>query len=386
MPGGAIGGQVAKASAKELAKKGIKSLINIALRSAVKSQSRQFARNAMDRDIGKDTQSLELTKKGDLLLKAYEKEADKPVTGLPFSLAVAQVFTEANAFSTLDGNALLDTLMEMIPIIDLKVDRKYQRYLEKVNRSADTAVLNFMSTAAGVAEGWYECVSWTNTYKNLRTKLRSKLQAKEDRQKALVKKLIGLEAQNTQLIGQLERAISELKVMIGKFVKVDRRADNIEIELSKTSKVLTASSNNFDMVMGQYERLLEKGLATWQGKIYHRKDREALQNVLWGYEKKKKAAQARHDKLDTRHDKLENWEDAYEKHLYRKLADIRELHWKLWTVREELNLQNGRKPDRKAKVPRLEIPWRMGDGYPKLRTECYPFTLRVPKTHNSVHR
>lgn len=385
MPGGAVGGQVAKTSARELAKKGIKSLINIALRTTVKSQSRQYARNMMDREIGGDTQDLDLTKKGELLMKAYEREADKPITGLPFSLAIAHVFAEANAYTTLDGHALLDTLLEMIPIIDMAVDRKYQRYLEKANKSADTAAVNFMSTAAGVAEGWVACVYWPRTYAKLCAKLRGKLQAKEDAQKALIKKLKGLEAQNTQLIGQLERAIGELKVMIGKFVKTDRRADKIEIKIDRAAETFTASSHNFDMVMDQYERLLENGAATWQGKIYRRKDREALQNVLWSYEKEMKAASAQREHLNTFHDRLESWEESYEKHLYKKLSTIRELHWQLWTVRDELNLQNGKKPDRKAKVPRIQIPWRTESGYPKLRSECYPFTLRVPKTQGAAH-
>lgn len=385
MPGGALLGQGAKLTAKEAAKKGIMTLIKMAIRAATKYEAKGFSRIAADGQIGQDMRHRNLSKKGDRLIKAYEKEADAPVTGLSFSLAVAQVFSEANAFTTLSGDDLLDTLFEMIPLIDFAVDRKYQKYLEKANSSADTAVGNFLQTSVGIAENWHKCVSWKNTYKSLQAQLRGKLQAKEDAQKALAKRLKGLEAQNTQLIGRLERSISELKIMIGKFVKVDRRSDNIERELREISRKLNASNDNYDLVMGQYDELLKRGVTSWKGKIYHRKDREALQSILYSYEKKCNAANKRRKSLDSSHDKLESWEQAYEKHLYKKLAEIRELHWQLWSVREELHLQNGKKPDRKAAVPRLEIPWRMGDGYPKLRSECYPFTLRLPRSHEARH-
>ncbi|WP_157739006.1 hypothetical protein [Labrenzia sp. VG12] len=386
MPGGVILGQGAKLSAKEAAMKGILALVKMAIRSAVKYEAKGFSRLAADSQISADMRHRQLSKKGDALIKAFEKEADTSVTGLSFSLAVAQVFSEANAFTTLSGDDLLDSLMEMIPVIDMAVDRKYQKYLEKAHSSPDTAIGDFLQTSVGVAENWHQSVTWGGTYKRLQTLLRNKLQAKENAQKALAKRLKGLEAQNTQLIGQLERAIGELKVMIGKFVKADRRADKVEVKIDRAAETFTASSNNFDMVMDQYERLLENGAATWQGKIYRRKDREALQNVMWGYQKQMKAASARREHLNNYHDRLETWEEGYEKHLYKKLTEIRELHWQLWTVRDELQLKNGKKPDRKAKVPRLEIPWRMGDGYPKLRTECYPFTLRVPKTQAAAQQ
>ncbi|WP_415715730.1 hypothetical protein [Roseibium sp.] len=375
MPIGKITAEVAKKGAVEL----IKQLIGVAITEAFKAEANGFTRIMVENEVSRDMRHRQLTKKGEKLVKEFEKHADAAVTGLSFSLAVAHVFGEANRFSLVPADGLLDTLHGMLGKIDFAVDREYQQYLERVDKAGVVAKTgNVVHNVFGVAETWHWNISWNPIYFKLKRDLRRQLQALEDARLQRIKTQKGREALKTQISAKLTTSIQELKVMIGKFVEIERKSTTWERESTRHLDSWHATRDILHRGTLEYDRLKKKGIVAWENEVYQKKDAAALREILRGYSRTMRRESRDYHDANAKFEALEKQEDSMEKKLFAKLAQIRDLHWQLWKVRKELNQTKRQEPLRSLDgLPPLDVPWRMPSGYVKLRVDAYPFRLNA---------
>ncbi|WP_420415046.1 hypothetical protein [Roseibium sp.] len=379
MPVGKIFSEGTKAAAKEGAKKLINELIGLAINEALKAEAYGISKALADTEISRDMRRRQLTKKGKELQKAFGKHADAAVTGLSYSLAVANVFGEANRYPMLPADDLLDTLKGMLGTIDTAVDREYQKYLTKINESGPPAKAgNVIHLVAGVPESWANSVDWKPIYKKLQADLRARLQKLENARVKRIEVQKGRNALKDQIQFKLVNALADLRIMIGKFVQMDRDADIVEGWRAESQRKWKINLKKLNQGTEQHRKFHEKGIVFWEGEVYRKKDHKKFVSVLRSYVTKENKTHKTYNQYNTQHEALAKKADAFEKRLFNKLAQIRDLHWQLWKVRSELKLKTGKEPIRALKLPPVDVPWRLKTGYVKLRSDTYPFDTAVP--------
>lgn len=373
-------GKITSVAAKEAAKKLIKELIGVAINEALKAEAYGISNALIDGEISRDMRHRQLTKKGKELQKAFGKHADAAVTGLSFSLAVANVFAEANRYPMLPADDLLDTLKSMLGTIDHAVDREYQKYLEKINKSGTAAKIgNAIHLVAGVPESWAESLDWKPIYKKLQADLRTRLQKLENERVKRIEVQKGRVALKKQIQFKLVNALADLRKMIGIFVQMDRDANIVEGWRKESLRKWKINLKKLDQGTEQHRIFHKKGIVFWEGEVYRKGDHKKFVEVIKTYAQKEMKFNREYKRHNCKHEKMEDKAEAFEKRLFNKLAQIRDLHWQLWKVRSELKLKTGKEPVRALKLPPIEVPWRLKTGYVQFRTNTYPFDAGRPR-------
>lgn len=361
------------------AKKAVISLIGTLVQEGLKQEALAINKSATSQIANRAARNVLLDKKYKELLKKFEKEADKPVTGLAFASISAAVIGEVNAYPFIDRGDLMGILSGMFDTVDEAVDRRYRAYQKAVAREGlAVQALDMLNTAVGVADSWYQAYDWKPVITQLRVVLRGRLQKVEDARLAAIKAQEGRVAVRKDLRNRLRLQVAKLRKSASVFIAAQRQDTAGQYLAGKAELHLKCLSSQMALLKRAQENLRRRGTTLYKGKIYRTDNRYHLMLEGARLEKEMKETRTRLKSAKTESNTRKNTFDAQESALVDQLQRIHELDYQLYQVEEELGIEqkSDDAPDRVT--PRgAQLPWRTDGGYPRLRNDIYPFDRPV---------